>query len=52
MALAAGSSAQHLTTEPQLGIVNALGYGGKWAIVWIVRTTIQLISGLQIYPGE
>ena len=52
MALAAGSNAQHLATEPKLGIVNALGFGGKWAIVWIVRTTIPLLSGLQIYTGE
>ena len=52
MALAAGSNAQHLATAPQLGIANALGYEGKWAIVGIVRTTIPLLSGLQIYTGE
>jgi hypothetical protein len=41
-------------TSPQRlkGIVNALGHGGKWVIVWIVRTTIPLLSGLQIYTGE
>jgi hypothetical protein len=52
MAPAAGSNPQHLATDPNLGIVNAPGFVRKWAIVWIVRTTIPLLSGLRIYTGE